>query len=333
LAEYSGLMVIGAMLLILSFNARRLYSERNLLRYRKVASVILSGCTFGFAAYLGLSLVLRIDPPISRLYAVTAYVTCLGSLLIWRWGFHSFLQRESVAKRLRQRVLLVGWCPDAERLREVISRDRSHPYLVAGCVPSPLDRYQSDPPDDVPCLGTFLDLPKILREQQIDILILTDLQADTSDIIALSQLCEREFVQFKVLPSFFQILVSGLRMETISGVPILGVAELALDRLGARAMKATVDLCGALVGLILSAPIVAVCAVLVYLESPGPVFYHQVGWGGKGRTSRSSKSGAWGWMRKRRVRGGQNRMIRGGSRSEPSCGNGIWMNCRSFGMS
>src|SRR4051794_1534439 len=33
LEDYSGLMLIGATLLILSFNSRRLYSERNLLRY------------------------------------------------------------------------------------------------------------------------------------------------------------------------------------------------------------------------------------------------------------------------------------------------------------
>jgi exopolysaccharide biosynthesis polyprenyl glycosylphosphotransferase len=99
----------------------------------------------------------------------------------------------------------------------------------------------------------------------------------------LSQLCEREFVQFKVLPSFFQILVSGLHLETISGVPILGVAELPLDRLGARVAKKALDLCGGLVGLVLSIPIITVFSILVYLEAPGPVFYHQIRMGRKGR--------------------------------------------------
>jgi exopolysaccharide biosynthesis polyprenyl glycosylphosphotransferase len=283
LYQYAGLFTIGTILLILSFNARGLYSGRNLLRYRNVAAIILKGCTSGFIIYLGLALTLDIRPPISRVYAASAYVTCVGVLLSWRWLFHQFLQRESVAQNLRQRVLMAGWCTDAGRLSEAIAKDPSGPYEVVGCVPSPLDRCQSEPPEDKQSLGTYLQLPRILREHRIDILVLTDLQAEMSDIIALSQLCEREFVQFKVLPSFFQIFVSGLHLETISGVPILGVAELPLDRLGARVAKKALDLCGALVGLVLSIPIITLCSILVYLEAPGPVFYHQVRMGRKGR--------------------------------------------------
>jgi len=91
-------------------------------------------------------------------------------------------------------------------------------------------------------------------------------------------------VQFKVVPSYFSILVSGLYLETISGIPILGVSRLPLDRMFNRLIKRLLDIVGSLMGLLLSAPIIAVFGTLVYLESPGPVLYRQRRLGRNGKT-------------------------------------------------
>ncbi|HRX56355.1 MAG TPA: exopolysaccharide biosynthesis polyprenyl glycosylphosphotransferase, partial [Verrucomicrobiales bacterium] len=40
-------------------------------------------------------------------------------------------------------------------------------------------------------------------------------------------------------------------------------------------VKRAIDMVGAFVGLVLSVPILAVCGALIYLESPGPIFYRQ----------------------------------------------------------
>jgi exopolysaccharide biosynthesis polyprenyl glycosylphosphotransferase len=82
-------------------------------------------------------------------------------------------------------------------------------------------------------------------------------------------------VDFKVVPSYFQILVSGLHLETVRGVPILGVSRLPLDRSFNIFLKRFVDVVGSLVGLALALPIVAIFGALVYSESPGPIFYRQ----------------------------------------------------------
>jgi exopolysaccharide biosynthesis polyprenyl glycosylphosphotransferase len=93
--------------------------------------------------------------------------------------------------------------------------------------------------------------------------------------VGLANLCEREMVQFKIVPSYFQILVSGLHLETVSGVPVLGVSQLPLDLPVNFLLKRMTDIVGALVGLILSIPLIAFFSMLVYAESPGPVIYRQ----------------------------------------------------------
>ena len=44
------------------------------------------------------------------------------------------------------------------------------------------------------------------------------------------------------------------------------------------------DICGALFGIIISLPIISICSVLIYLESPGPVIFRQVRSGRQGKT-------------------------------------------------
>ncbi|MGC3944862.1 MAG: exopolysaccharide biosynthesis polyprenyl glycosylphosphotransferase [Chryseolinea sp.] len=82
-------------------------------------------------------------------------------------------------------------------------------------------------------------------------------------------------VQFKIIPSCFRIFISGLQLETVAGTPILGVSRLPLDSTLNVMVKRCVDIVGALVGLMLSAPLIMLFGAIVWLESRGPIFYRQ----------------------------------------------------------
>jgi exopolysaccharide biosynthesis polyprenyl glycosylphosphotransferase len=86
-----------------------------------------------------------------------------------------------------------------------------------------------------------------------------------------------------MVPHFFEILVSGLRPDTVGGIQVLGVEALPLNGYRNRLVKRLVDMTGAIAGLILSAPLIAIFGGLVYLESPGPIFYTQTRMGRNGR--------------------------------------------------
>lgn len=58
-------------------------------------------------------------------------------------------------------------------------------------------------------------------------------------------------------------------------MPVLGIGKMPLHHAFNNAAKRSVDITGSLVGMFLSAPIMALFATLVYLESPGSVIYRQ----------------------------------------------------------
>jgi exopolysaccharide biosynthesis polyprenyl glycosylphosphotransferase len=112
--------------------------------------------------------------------------------------------------------------------------------------------------------------------------VVADLHGPREQMVALANLCEREMIQFKVIPSCFRVFVSGLTLETIAGTPVLGVTRLPLDGTLNVIAKRALDIAGATVGLLVSAPIVALFSAMVWLESRGPVFYRQRRWGVNG---------------------------------------------------
>jgi exopolysaccharide biosynthesis polyprenyl glycosylphosphotransferase len=105
--------------------------------------------------------------------------------------------------------------------------------------------------------------------------VLADLSGPRERSMEIASLCEREMIGFKIIPACFRIFVSGLQLETISGTPLLGVSRLPLDNSINFFVKRVVDILGALIGLAISLPIMAIFGAIVYLESPGAIFYRQ----------------------------------------------------------
>ena len=201
----------------------------------------------------------------------------------WRYCFYRLCRSEPIAKNMRQRIVFIGWNEETDKLANAIRQAPDHPYEIAGCLAAPKNGFLIDPPPDIKQFGQFDQLNELLPSGNVNMVVLADLDFETQEITALANHCEKEYVQFKVIPSYFQILVSGLQLETISGVPILGVTELPLDRLTNRIIKRAVDVVGGLAGLMLAIPLILIFGGIVFLESPGAIFYRQVRTGRNGR--------------------------------------------------
>lgn len=277
---YLPLLLLGTAFLVAAYAQLGLYEERLLLRKFQALGLVIKGTSFWLAAYLGLSLVLKFEPAISRWFVILAYVLVLALMFAWRSAAYAIFTRPDLVRRLRRRTAILGWNAEAHELVADLASSPAHPLVFVGVIPLPGDA----PPLDTPRLDTRTDLAATLRAAEIDVLIAARTDLPREQLHTMVEACERSFVEWKVIPSSFQILVSGLRLQTIGRVPVLGVEELAINRLFNRALKRALDTAGALLGLLLSAPLVAALALLIKRESPdGPVFFGQTRVGSGGR--------------------------------------------------
>jgi len=308
LSTYSNYIIFGSASLLLVLAQKQMYEGSWLLHSRYSLRDVIIACHIWGAGFLGFSLFFKFQPPLSRVYVGLATIMAMTGLYAWRRLFHGFLRQESIAGKLRQRILVVGWTAYAQRLKEIIENDPSHPYEVVCCVPTPEGTFHQEPPQGVQRFDSYKAIPRLLHTLALDIVLVADVNVPVKHWEAMASLCEKEHVQFKVVPSCFSILVSGLFLETHSGIPILGLSRLPLDRMFNKLVKRLTDIVGALVGLMLSAPLIAIFGALVYLESPGAIFYRQRRLGRNGKTFDmlkirsmrldAEKDGKVGWSKK-----------------------------------
>lgn len=277
---YIPLLLLGVAFLIAGFAQLNLYEERLLLRKYQGLSLVIKATTIWVAAYLGLALVVKFDPPISRFFVPIAYGCVLALMFLWRTAFYALLVRPRWRERIRQQVAVLGWSEEAAALVAELAAQPAHPYQFRGVVTLP---GEAAPPASV--LGSLDTLPDTLATHHIDILIAARTDLSREQLLRVVESCERAYVEWKVIPNSFQILLSGLRLQTIGRLPVLGVEDLAINKLFNRALKRFVDLIGAFIGLLFSAPVILVLALAIKRESPGgPVFFRQTRVGAGHRT-------------------------------------------------
>jgi exopolysaccharide biosynthesis polyprenyl glycosylphosphotransferase len=280
LQQYSGHMALGSLTLLLALGWQGLYHRNVLLRNRWIASRIARAVLIWTLGFLSFSLALKLEPSISRVYVALNGACSLLMLLGWRSVFDSILHAPGRIETLQQRTLFVGWNDDAQRLWRTLSEDRAHAFNLVGWVDASKWRGDDPIPDNIPFVGYVDNIHRIIAQHEVDMIIVADLPRE--QMVELANLCEREMIQFKLAPSVFRIFVSGLSLETIAGTPVLGINRLPLDSTLNVMLKRSLDVVGAIIGLIISVPLVAIFGAIVYLESPGSIFYHQRRWGMSG---------------------------------------------------
>jgi exopolysaccharide biosynthesis polyprenyl glycosylphosphotransferase len=279
------LCIPGTLFLLVLYAALRLYRRNCFTSFSSAAKVILVANSLWLLVRLAFSSVFGIHPMLTSI--LISFVCITITMMGWRLVLEKALSWKELSTDLdldlHKKVVFVGWGKEAERLEEQMRRDRNQAYQVVGYFPSSREGSTQQPPTRVQLLGEYSELPELLRKRQANVVMLADLNLTVGEITNLANLCEMEYAQFKVIPSYFPVLASCLQLESISGVPVLGVSALPLDYLSHRVIKRAIDIVGALFGLAISFPIMAVFAAIVYWESPGSVLYRQVRTGKNGK--------------------------------------------------
>ncbi|MCF3648745.1 sugar transferase [Synoicihabitans lomoniglobus] len=268
--QYLPLLLVGVIFLVAAFAQRGLYDGRMLLRKQHALNLLARATVYWVVVYMAFSLVIKFDPPISRLFVVFGGFSTLLLLWLWRELFYRVTTHPRWLPKIQRRVALLGWNESAETLLNDIPPGGSHPYQLVGCVTDDTTALS------LRTLGPVKNLAAILRSEKIDVLLATRLDFDPDELAEITSTCEQAYAEWKVMPAAFPIFLSGLRLQTVGSVPVVGVEDLAISRLMNRMVKRLLDVIGATVGLVVSAPVIGVLAWLIRRESPhGSVLFRQ----------------------------------------------------------
>ena len=192
-------------------------------------------------------------------------------LTLWRGLAQRFY------KPRRRRVALVGGGDSAVELAAKIAQHHWHGLDVVGYLRPPGEPAPAGARDAAlgPCLGTVEDVPKLLRADAFDHLVVvapTDTwQSRLVDLLAGERPAHTAVL---LLPGPFESLIGRMRYRWVSDLPLIEVIGASEWRLH-RPLKRVVDLLVGGAGLVVALPLFVACTVAVRLTSSGPVLYRQ----------------------------------------------------------
>jgi exopolysaccharide biosynthesis polyprenyl glycosylphosphotransferase len=221
-------------------------------------------------------------PPFSRLTIALAGGLILILVIVERGIL--FLLEIHLARRGTnpKRILIIGTDLVAAHLKRGLEADPRLRSSVTGFIETGSGETVPEISSDR-IRGSLSQLDTILDTHPADQIILTDSTIGHQRILEIILAAERNMITFNMVPDIFRIMTGSMDMQTVDDIPLLGVSRWPLDTFWNQRLKRAEDVCGALCGLILMAPLFAVLALLIKRSSPGPVFYRQKRCGENGR--------------------------------------------------
>jgi exopolysaccharide biosynthesis polyprenyl glycosylphosphotransferase len=182
-------------------------------------------------------------------------------------------EQRIAAGLLTRNVLIIGHGEIGCALRDQLQNDLRLGYLVRG--------FLDDTSQAHDVLGTTHDLERTIRTHFIDQIYITT-HTDRDLVKTLTLKAPRLGVDVSIVPDLFDGIGWNAPVDRVGHFPVLVLHRrhaYALQRL----LKRMIDVLGALILGIVSTPIMALVAILIKLESDGPVFYKAERVGRKGR--------------------------------------------------
>jgi exopolysaccharide biosynthesis polyprenyl glycosylphosphotransferase len=127
---------------------------------------------------------------------------------------------------------------------------------------------------DVPVLGTAEDLDKIVERTGVRNLIVAFSSVADARISRLIQRCQELGIEVSVVPRMFDTINDRVGYDTVGGLPLLSFSG--VNPRGVQfAVKHVIDRASATLLLIVLSPVIALAAIAVRVNSPGPVLFRQ----------------------------------------------------------
>jgi exopolysaccharide biosynthesis polyprenyl glycosylphosphotransferase len=225
-----------------------------------VAMMLMTWPTYGAAELAGF------DRPVGVTFTTICALLVLGGLsrTIARAGLHR-------VPDLRQRTLILGSGLVAGQVVEKIRNNPQFGLIPVGIVD---DEVHNVGTPDLPWLGRFSDLSKIIEMQDIDRVIIAFSRVSHEELLEAIRASRDAAVAVDVVPRLFEFLDGVRSLDQIGGLPLLSIGAPTLASTSLAA-KRVLDVVGSLALILLFSPVMIATAIAIKLESPGPIFFRQ----------------------------------------------------------
>jgi exopolysaccharide biosynthesis polyprenyl glycosylphosphotransferase len=273
--QYLNIVMLLAIFWIVIFAFAGLYAIHSARKFVKEIYRVISACSTGLMLIVILIFFQRqlFD---SRFIVLAAWVLAIFYVSIAR-GIIRGVQRLMLARGIgTKKVVIVGASKTSDFLVGSFSSNKNYGFEV-------VKRAQDFE------LSTAKELEEFLQLNKVDEIIQADPNLSKSETLRLYDFADEHHLTFKYVADLLGTKVLKTELAEFAGLPIMEVKRTPLDGWG-RIIKRIFDFVISLILIIIFSPIYLLTAVIIKLDSHGPVFFShrddgsplfRVGQGGK----------------------------------------------------
>lgn len=272
LNEYLKALPAVALILLITFYSCGLYERRRRLTPLSELYGLVRGITLVWLLVMAASFLYKYD--YSRIFVALFYGFGLVTINLGRFVVRqtqSWLQRRGVGVT---RVLIIGTGKPARRVAERLKEYDAFGYRVVDFIDATHGAERS--------ALSLSRLPKLLETHSIQEVFVADPRLSHEHILELIHRCEATDVKFKVVSDLFEIVAGGIDLNELEGLPSLDLRKSEPSFIY-RVLKRSMDLILSSLLLVGLLPVWILIALLIKIDSKGPVFFHQKRVGQDGR--------------------------------------------------
>jgi exopolysaccharide biosynthesis polyprenyl glycosylphosphotransferase len=251
---YFKAILIIAPVFVLIYAIEGLYDIRVTRKFRQEAFKIFSATSLGLVILI-VTIFLKREWFSSRFIILSGWAFVVFYVTIARFILQKIQKFLLVKKGIgTHRLLLIGHNGKIEKIRQMIKRNRSLGFRI-------VDQIES---------GSVRMIKEIKQTKGVDDIIICDSSITDMEQEKIIDYCSINNITYKYIPNTLQ--TAQIELGMLEGEPIIEVKHTPLDGWG-RILKRTFDIVASIILTIIFSPLLLLIAILIKLESKGPVIY------------------------------------------------------------
>lgn len=270
------LYVVGSVFVILVwlmlFESRRMYGARRNVNLSDELVTIVRVVTFGMLIVLSATFFYRAIS-FSRVVFVLLWGTSITFIFIGRAILQAYERSLHAAGEHLQPAIIIGSENQANQVYRRLNRHASFGFDILG--------YFADTPAGLsadlaraPYLGTIGDAGTFIRDHQIQLAFIAVRSQEHPKLFELIGECEGLNIEFMMVPDVLEVLTSQMKVRELEGIPFLKIKSIPFSPWG-RIAKRLFDISFSGLVLLCSLPLTLLIALLIKIDSRGPVLFRQ----------------------------------------------------------
>jgi Undecaprenyl-phosphate glucose phosphotransferase len=273
-SEYVAAIFAMTLTALICFQAADIYDVQIFRGQLRQMTRMISSWAFVFLLFIGATFLAKLGGEISRLWLSAFFFSALAVLVSERLILRALVRRWARQGRLDRRTIVVGSDQDGEKLIEALKVQDDSDIDVLGVFDDRNDDRALDTCAGSPKLGKVDDIVEFARRTRVDLVLFAlPISAETRILEMLKKLWVLP-VDIRLSAHTNKLRFRPRSYSYLGKIPTLDVFEAPITDWD-LVMKWMFDHFVGGIILLLAAPLLALVALAVKLDSPGPVLFRQ----------------------------------------------------------